>query len=200
MLIVCVINFSRFSSQWFQEVEHGLQRIEQIYSRLYNNEDTLGQTKLDTEMEKNFRVNMLTSFNYSGVHNLICKVNKNLVLRLRLDFMALRVLLSATVLEVSFILKELFIYFSNFANCSERKGLSAFTGKFLSSTAVFRTQVVSGRKFSCDNDRRETLVLYRRCEQYSIILSSRNKSFPRNPFEFLHIRESLVSFLWWKSC
>ena len=117
--------------------------------------------------------------------------------------MALCVLLSATVLEVSFILKELFI-FSNFADDSERKGLSAFTGKFLSLTAVFRTQVVSGKKitvsplsfgqkFSCDNDRRKTLVLYRRCEQYSIILSLRNKSFPRNPFEFLHIRESLVS-------
>ena len=35
-----------------QGVEHGLQQIEQIYSRLYNNEDTLGETKLDTEMEK----------------------------------------------------------------------------------------------------------------------------------------------------
>ena len=44
-----------------QGVEHGLQQIEQIYSRLYNNEDTLGETKLDTEMEKKFRVNMLTS-------------------------------------------------------------------------------------------------------------------------------------------
>ena len=30
-----------------QGVEHDLQRIEQIYSRLYNNEDTLGETKLD---------------------------------------------------------------------------------------------------------------------------------------------------------
>ena len=44
-----------------QGVEHDLQRLEQIYSRLYNNEDTLGETKLDTEMEKKFRVNMLTS-------------------------------------------------------------------------------------------------------------------------------------------
>ena len=44
-----------------QGFEHGLQRIEQIYSRLYDNEDTLGETKLDTEMEKKFRVNMLTS-------------------------------------------------------------------------------------------------------------------------------------------
>ena len=34
------------------------------------------------------------------------------------------------------------------------------------------------RKILWDNDRRETLVLYRRCEQYCIILSSRNKSFP----------------------
>ena len=31
------------------------------------------------------------------------------------------------------------------------------------------------------------------CEQYCIVILSRNKSFPRNPFEFLHIRESLVS-------
>ena len=35
--------------------------------------------------------------------------------------LALRLLLSATVLEVS--------YFNNFANGSERKGLSAFTGR-----------------------------------------------------------------------
>ena len=53
--------------------------------------------------------------------------------------------------------------------------------------------MVSPLSFSCDNDRRETLVLYCRCEQYCIIFSSRNKSFPRNPFKFLHIRESLVS-------
>ena len=45
---------------------------------------------------------MLTSIylNYSVGHNLICKVNKNLALRLRLDSTALRVLLLATVLEV----------------------------------------------------------------------------------------------------
>ena len=42
-----------------QGVEHDLQRSEQIYSRLYNNEATLGETKLDIEMEKRFRVNML---------------------------------------------------------------------------------------------------------------------------------------------
>ena len=35
--------------------------------------------------------------------------------------------------------------------------------------------------------------LHFRYEQYCFILHSRNKSFPRNPFEFLHIRESLVS-------
>ena len=35
--------------------------------------------------------------------------------------------------------------------------------------------------------------LHCRCEQYCIILRSRNKSFSRNPFEFLHIRESPVS-------
>ena len=45
--------------------------------------------------------------------------------------MALCVLLSATVLEVS--LRS--FYFSNFANGSEHKRLSAFTGKFPSSTA-----------------------------------------------------------------
>ena len=79
--------------------------------------------------------------------------------------MALRVLLSATVLEVS--------YFNNFANGSERKGLSAFTGKFPSSTAglhlVSNTSCLRrknpfsplsyGRMFSCDNDRRNTCPL-----------------------------------------
>ena len=49
-------------------------------------------------------------------------------------------------------------YFRNFANGSERKGLSAFTGKFPSSTAVFNTSCLRkkitfsplsfGRKFS----------------------------------------------------
>ena len=34
-----------------QGVEHDLRRIEQIYSRLYNNEDTLGETKLNTELK-----------------------------------------------------------------------------------------------------------------------------------------------------
>ena len=58
--------------------------------------------------------------------------------------MALHVLLSATVLEVSLLYRS--FYFSNFANGSERKRLSAFTGKFPTSTAVFRTQVVSGKK------------------------------------------------------
>ena len=33
-----------------QGVEHDLQQIEIIYSRLYNNENTLGETKLDIEM------------------------------------------------------------------------------------------------------------------------------------------------------
>ena len=32
-------------------VEHDLRRIEQIYSRLYNNEDTLGETNLDIELK-----------------------------------------------------------------------------------------------------------------------------------------------------
>ena len=52
-------------------------------------------------------------------------------LRLWLDPMALHMLLSATVLEVS--LRS--FYFSNFANGSERKRLSGFTGKFPSSAA-----------------------------------------------------------------
>ena len=34
-----------------QGVEHDLRRIEQSYSRLYNNEDTLGETKLEIEMK-----------------------------------------------------------------------------------------------------------------------------------------------------
>ena len=34
-----------------QGVEHDLRRIEQIYSRLYNNEDTLGETKFNIEMK-----------------------------------------------------------------------------------------------------------------------------------------------------
>ena len=35
-----------------QGVEHDLRQIEQIYSRLYNNKDILGKTKLDVKMEK----------------------------------------------------------------------------------------------------------------------------------------------------
>ena len=34
-----------------QGVEHDLWRIQQIYWRLYNNKDTLGETKLDIEMK-----------------------------------------------------------------------------------------------------------------------------------------------------
>ena len=79
--------------------------------------------------------------------------------------MALCMLLLATVLEVS--------YFNNFANGSEHKGLSAFTGKFPSSTAglhlVSKTSCLRkikmfsppsyGRMFSCDNDQHEPLAL-----------------------------------------
>ena len=123
----------------------------------------------------------------SIVHNLICKVNKHIALRLQLDSMA-----------VSF-------YFRNFANGSERKRLSAFTVKFPSSAAGLHLVL----KRSCLR-KKSHLVRYRmvecfhaitidakrlhfRCEQYCIILPLRNKSFSRNPFEFLHIRESLVS-------
>ena len=63
-----------------QGVKQDLRRIGQIYSRLYNNEDTLGETKLNIKMEKRFRVTH--QFNYSIVHNLICKVNKHVVLQL----------------------------------------------------------------------------------------------------------------------
>ena len=91
----------------------------------------------------------------SIVHNLICKVNKHVALRLRLDSMA-----------VSF-------YFRNVANGSERKGLSAFTGKFPSSATglhlVLKTsclrkisRVVRYRMVECfhaNNDRRETFAL-----------------------------------------
>ena len=111
----------------------------------------------------------------------------NLPSMVRLDYMA-----------VSF-------YFRNFANGSERKGLSAFTGKFPSSAAGLHLVL----KKSCLR-KKSHLVRYRmvecfhaitidakrlqcRCEQYCIIIRSRNKSFSRNPFEFLHIRESLVS-------
>ena len=96
-------------------------------------------------------------------------------------------------------------YFRNFANGSERKGLSAFTGKFPSSAAGVHLVL----KTSCLR-KKSRLFRYRmvecfhaitidakrlqcRCEQYCIILRSRNKSFSRNPSEFLHIRESLVS-------
>ena len=123
----------------------------------------------------------------SMVHNLICKVNKHVALRLRLYSMA-----------VSF-------YFRNFANGSERKRLSAFTVKFPSSAAGLHLVL----KTSCLR-KKSRLVRYRmvecfhaitidakrlhfRREQNCIILPSRNKSFSRNPFEFLHIRESLVS-------
>ena len=142
----------------------------------------------------------------SIVHNLICKVNKHVPLQLRLDSMAVSMLLSATLQYQKYLYLRSF-QFRNFANGSERtcKGLSAFTGKFPLSAAglhlVLKTSCL--RKKSC-------LVRYRmvecfhaitinakrlhfKCEQYCIILLSRNKSFSRNPFEFLHIRESLVS-------
>ena len=111
--------------------------------------------------------------------------------------MALCVLLSATVLEVS--------YFNSFANGSERKGLSTFTDKFPSSTAGLhlvlntsclrkKSRLVRYRMVECFQAITiDTKRLHFRCEQYCIILPSRDKSFPRNPFKFLHIRERLVS-------
>ena len=114
-----------------------------------------------------------------------------------------QMLLSATLQYQKYLYLRSF-YFRNFANGSEHKGLSAFIGKFPSSAAglhlVLKTSCL--RKKSClvrycmvecfhaitiDAKR-----LHFRCEQYCIILPSRNKLFSRNPFEFLHIRESLV--------
>ena len=42
-------------------------------------------------------------YNEHIVHNLMCKVNKHIALRLRLHSMALRMLLSATVLEYLYL-------------------------------------------------------------------------------------------------
>ena len=115
-----------------------------------------------------------------------------------------QMLLSATLQYQKYLYLRSF-YFRNFANGSERKGLPAFTGKFPSSAAGLHLVL----KASCLR-KKSRLVRYRtvecfhaitidakrlhfRCEQYCIILPSRNKSFSRNPFEFLHIRESLAS-------
>ena len=94
------------------------------------------------------------------VHNLICKVNKHIALRLQLDSMALRMLLSATVLEGAFISA----YFANGSD-HERKGLLSTTGLHLVlKTSCLRKKMTFsllsyGRMFSRNNDRRETLVL-----------------------------------------
>ena len=79
-----------------QRVEHYLRRIEQIYSRLYiHNEDipacntgsrnyvnmkviSTQRTTVSGQKKKRFRVTH--QFNYSVVHNLICKVNKHVAL------------------------------------------------------------------------------------------------------------------------
>ena len=95
--------------------------------------------------------------------------------------------------------------YRNIANGSERKGLSTFTGKFPSSAAglhlVLKTsyltkksRLVRYRMVECFHAITiDAKHLHFRCEQYCIILPFRNKSFSRNPFEFLHIQESLVS-------
>ena len=41
-----------------QRVEHDLRQIEQIYSKLHNNKDNLGKTKLDIKMEKGSKYNI----------------------------------------------------------------------------------------------------------------------------------------------
>ena len=134
----------------------------------------------------------------------LCKVNKHVALRLRLDSMAVCMLLSATLQLQKYLYLRSF-YFRNFANGSERKGLSAFTGKFPSQAAglplVLKTsclgkksRLVRYRMVKCFLAQTiDAKRLHLRCEQYCIILPSRNKSFSRNPFEFLHIPESLVS-------
>ena len=122
----------------------------------------------------------------SIVHNLICKVNKHVALRLQLDSMAVHMLLSATLQHQKYLYLRSF-YFRNLANGSECKGLSAFTGKFPLSAAGLHLVL----KTSCLR-KKSRLVRYRmdfhaitidakrlhfRCEQYCIILPSRNKSF-----------------------
>ena len=87
----------------------------------------------------------------SIAHNLICKVNKHVVLRLRLDSTA-----------VSF-------YFRNFANGSERKGLSAFTGKFPSSATGLHLVL----KTSCLG-KKSRVVRYRTVECFHAKRSTRN--------------------------
>ena len=150
------------------------------------------------------KVPCYTSILTSIVHNLICKVNKHVALRLWLDSMAVRMLLSATLQYQKYLFLRSF-YFRNFANGSERKGLSAFIGKFPLSAAglhlVLKTSCLRKKSRLVRHHMVECFHvitidakgLHFRCEQYCIILPSRNKSFSRNPFEFLHIRESLVS-------
>ena len=87
---------------------------------------------------------------------------------------------------VSYSTRSIFLYFSNFADGSEREGLSAFTGKFLSSTAVFRTQVVSGKK-SRDNDHAITID----AKHFTVGVSSTLLFFLREINRFL---ETLSSF------
>ena len=83
----------------------------------------------------------------SIVHNLICKVNKHVALWLRLDSMT-----------VGF-------YFRNFANGSERKGLSAFTGKFPLLAAGLHLVL----KTSCLG-KKSRLVRYRMVECFHAIM------------------------------
>ena len=88
--------------------------------------------------------------------------------------------------------------------------LSAIKGKFSSSSAVLQLVLnteenrtfsplsyMYAHMFECFRtitiDAKHFTVHVGVCEQYCIVILSRNKSFPRNPFEFLHIRESLVS-------
>ena len=113
-------------------------------------------------------------------------------------------LLLATVQYQKYLYLRSF-YFRNFANSSEHKGLSPFTRKCPSSASglhLVLKQVVSEKKSRLV---RQCMVecfhaitidmkrLHFRCDQYCIILPSRNKWFSGNPFELLHIRESLVS-------
>ena len=94
--------------------------------------------------------------NYSVVHNLIGKVNKHVVLQL--DSMALRMLLSATVLEVS-----ISAILQTPLNIKGYPHLPVSFHHCCRSTFSFEHKLPQkknhGRIFSCDNDRCETLEL-----------------------------------------
>ena len=175
-----------------------LNKFTQIYSKL-RPECNTGTRKCDEHLEDYSQWKKGSVLHINSQSDMQSK--QTVALRLRLDSMAVSMLLSATLQYQKYLYLRSF-YFRNFANSAERKGLSAFTGKFPSSTAglhlVLKTsclrkksRLVRYRMVECFTiDAKRLLFRY---EQYCTILPSRNKLFSRNPFEFLHIRESLVS-------